>query len=82
MDSKFHAYIIFMDPSAIDKMKELVDSSIWTCIGPTSRLNLKNFLTTTHYLLRVKVKCSCLHAFMHKRACLSIIEIPESPQNV
>ena len=39
-------YHLYGPKPYIDEMKELVDSvnSIWTCIGPTSRLNLKKLL--------------------------------------
>ena len=43
-----------MDPSLNKGISGLLNS-VWTCIGPKSRINLKNFLTTTYYLLCVKV---------------------------
>ena len=42
-------------------------NSIWTCIGPTSRLDLINTLTIVYYLQCMKVY-SCKSAFMRLRA--------------
>ena len=36
-------------------------NSIWTCIGPTSRLDLINILTIVYYLQCVKVVSVCQH---------------------
>ena len=57
MDLKSHSlYHLYGPKPDIDKTKisGLLPNSIWTCIGPKSRLNLKNFLTM-YYLLFVKV---------------------------
>ena len=68
-----HKYILWTQALLIDKMSGGLFDSIWTCIGPTSRLNLINYLTTTYYLLCESLigKFSCLHAFMGMRACFS-----------
>ena len=54
MDLNSCAYISCMDPRLNKGISGLLNST-WTCIGPKSRLNLKNFLTTMYYLLCVKV---------------------------
>ena len=55
-------------------MELLVDSlnSTCTCIGPTSRLNVKNLLTTTYCLLSESLtwKFSCLHVHLQSHVLI------------
>ena len=58
MDLKSHACHLHGPKLYIDKIKELVGcliNSIWTCVGPKSRLSLKKLLDSKYYLLCVKV---------------------------
>ena len=47
----FNPQIVFYRPKP--KIGGLLNS-IWTCKGPTSRLNLKSFLTTTYIIYCVR----------------------------
>ena len=56
----------------IDKIKGIcgLQNRIWTCIGPTSRLNLKKLLDNNVLFIVCESliwKFSCLHAFMRIR---------------